>query len=66
MIKKYWVNGKVTYPQADTALTTFTFTSEETGEIFALSTSDQAEADAITYGDRVILEVRKNTEPAKQ
>ena len=60
MQKKYIVNGKITYPQEDGALTTFTFMSEETGEMFSITTTNHAEADEITYGDHVVIEVKKD------
>lgn len=62
MKKKCIVNGKITYPQGEQALTTFTFTNTETGEMFSLATTDQAEADEITYGDHVVIEVKKDTD----
>ena len=65
MKKKYIVNGKITYSQGESALTNFTFTNVETGEMFNLATSDQAEADEITYGDHVILEVKKDPDPPR-
>lgn len=63
MQKKYIVNGKITYPQGDSTLTNFTFTNVETGEMFSLSTTDPKEADEITYGDHVILDVKKDPDP---
>ena len=66
MQKKYIVNGKITYPQGDSTLTNFTFTNVETGEMFSLATTDQAEADEITYGDHVVIEVRKDTDSPKK
>lgn len=63
MQKKYIVNGKITYPQGNSTLTNFTFTNVETGEMFSLSTTDQKEADEITYGDHVILDVKKDPDP---
>ena len=65
MKKKYIVNGKITYPQGEKTLTNFTFTNVETGEMFSLATTDSAEADEITYGDHVVIEVRKDTEALK-
>ena len=50
MLKKYIINGKITYLQGETSITNFTFTNVETGEMFSLATKDQAEADEITYG----------------
>ena len=66
MKKKYIVNGKITYPQGETSITNFTFTNMETGEMFSLATKDQAEADEITYGDHVVIEVRKDTDSPKK
>ena len=66
MLKKYIINGKITYPQGETSITNFTFTNVETGEMFSLATKDQAEADEITYGDRVVIEVRKAADPPKK
>ena len=63
MLKKYIVNGKITYPQGETSITNFTFTNMETGEMFSLATKDQAEADEITYGDHVVIEVKKDLNP---
>ena len=65
MRKKYIVNGKITYPQEDSTLTNFTFTNVETGEMFSLATTDQAESDEITYGDHVVIEVKKDPNPPK-
>ena len=59
MKKAYIVNGKVTYPQQGGSLTTFHFTNIETGEIFTLSTSVEAEADSLDYGDNVTLTIEK-------
>lgn len=66
MKKKYIVNGKITYPQGDNTLTNFTFTNVETGEMFSLATTDQSEADEITYGDYITLEVKKDPDPPKK
>lgn len=66
MKKKYIVNGKITYPQGEQALTNFTFTNVETGEMFSLATSDPTEADEITYGDHVVIEIRKDAEPQQE
>ena len=63
MKKKYIVNGKITYPQGDGTLTNFTFMNAETGEMFSLATTDQTEADEITYGDHVVIEVKKDLNP---
>lgn len=66
MKKKYIVNGKITYPQSEGALTNFTFTNVETGEMFSLATSDPKEADEITYGDHIVVEVRKDSAPPQE
>ena len=66
MKKKCIVNGKITYPQGEKALTTFTFTNTETGEMFSLATSDPKEADEITYGDHIVVEVRKDSAPPQE
>ena len=66
MKKKYIVNGKITYPQGEQALTNFTFTNVETGEMFSLATSNPTEVDEITYGDHVVIEIRKDAEPQQE
>ena len=66
MKKKYIVNGKITYPQGEGALTNFTFTNTETGEMFSLATSDPKEADEITYGDHIVVEVKKDADPPQE
>ena len=66
MLKKYIVNGKITYPQGETSITNFTFTNMETGEMFSLAATSQMEADEITYGDHVVIEVRKDDPPKKK
>jgi len=66
MLKKYIVNGKITYPQGETSITNFTFTNGETGEMFSLATKDRAEADEIPSGDHVVIEVRKDTDTPKK
>ena len=66
MLKKYIINGKITYLQGETSITNFTFTNVETGEMFSLATKDQAEADEITYGDHVVIEVRKDADATKK
>ena len=66
MKKKYVVNGKITYPQGEGALTNFTFTNMETGEMFSLATSDPKEADEITYGDHIVVEVKKDSAPPQE
>lgn len=57
------VNGKVSYPQNDGVLTTFSFHNPETGEVYAMSTTSQEETDELNYGDTVTLEIRKLEEP---
>lgn len=54
------VNGKVSYPQNDGVLTTFSFHNPETGEVYAMSTTSQEETDELNYGDTVTLEIRKS------
>lgn len=54
------VNGKVSYPQNDGVLTTFSFHNPETGEVYAMSTTSQEETDELDYGDTVTLEIRKS------
>nr|DAS40836.1 MAG TPA: hypothetical protein [Caudoviricetes sp.] len=66
MLKKYIVNGKITYPQGETSITNFTFTNVETDEMFSLATKDRTEADEITYGDHVVIEVRKDADATKK
>lgn len=53
------VNGKVSYPQNDGVLTTFSFHNPETGEVYAMSTTSQEETDELNYGDTVTLEIKK-------
>ena len=53
------VNGKVSYPQNDGVLTTFSFYNPETGEVYAMSTTNQEETDELNYGDTVTLEIKK-------
>lgn len=57
------VNGKVSYPQNDGVLTTFSVHNPETGEVYAMSTTSQEETDELNYGDTVTLEIRKLEEP---
>ena len=60
MKKIYTVTGKVTYPMGeDVKNTNFTFSDEETGAMFSMDTKDPAEADSITYGDKVAVEITK-------
>jgi betaine-aldehyde dehydrogenase len=54
------VNGKVSYPQNDGVLTTFSFHNPETGEVYAMSTTSQEETDELNYGDTVTLEIKKS------
>ena len=54
------VNGKVSYPQNDGVLTTFSFHNPETGEVYAMSTTSQEETNELNYGDTVTLEIRKS------
>lgn len=54
------VNGKVSYPQNDGVLTTFSFHNPDTGEVYAMSTTSQEETDELNYGDTVTLEIRKS------
>lgn len=62
------VNGKVSYPQNDGVLTTFSFHNPDTGEVYALSTTSQEETDELNYGDTVTLEIKKEEpeEPEKE
>lgn len=53
------VNGKVSYPQNDGVLTTFSFHNPETGEVYAMSTTNQEETDELNYGDTVTLEIKR-------
>lgn len=57
------VNGKVSYPQNDGVLTTFSFHNHETGEMLTIQTNSQEETDELNYGDTVTLEIRKLEEP---
>lgn len=54
------VNGKVSYPQNDGVLTTFSFHNPETGEMLTMQTTSQEETDELNYGDTVTLEIRKS------
>lgn len=62
------VNGKVSYPQNDGVLTTFSFHNPDTGEVYAMSTTSQEETDELNYGDTVTLEIKKEEpeEPEKE
>ena len=53
------VNGKVSYPQNDGVLTTFSFHNQETGEMLTIQTNAQEETDELNYGDTVTLEIKK-------
>ena len=59
MKRKCKVNGKVSYPQNDGVLTTFSFHNPETGEM-TIQTTSQEETDELNYGDTVTLEIRKS------
>ena len=54
------VNGKVSYPQNDGVLTTFSFHKPETGEMLTIQTTSQEETDELNYGDTVTLEIKKS------
>ena len=54
------VNGKVSYPQNDGVLTTFSFHNPETGEMLTIQTTSQEETDKLNYGDTVTLEIKKS------
>ena len=60
MKRNYIVNGKVSYPQNDGVLTTFSFHNPETGEMLTIQTASQEETDELNYGDTVTLEIRKS------
>lgn len=53
------VNGKVSYPQNDGVLTTFSFHNPETGEMLTIQTTSQEETDELNYGEMVTLEIKK-------
>lgn len=53
------VNGKVSYPQNDGVLTTFSFHNPQTGEMLTIQTTSKEETDELNYGDTVTLEIRK-------
>lgn len=63
MKRNYIVNGKVSYPQNDGVLTTFSFHNPDTGEMLTIQTTSQEETDELNYGDTVTLEIRKLEEP---
>lgn len=60
MKRNYIVNGKVSYPQNDGVLTTFSFHNPETGDMMTIQTTSQEETDELNYGDTVTLEIRKS------
>lgn len=60
MKRNYNVNGKVSYPQNDGVLTTFSFHNPETGEMLTIQTTSQEETDELNYGDTVTLEIKKS------
>lgn len=59
MTRSYVVNGKVSYPQNDGVLTTFSFHNPQTGEMLTIQTNSQEETDELNYGDTVTLEIKK-------
>lgn len=59
MKRNYIVNGKVSYPQNDGVLTTFSFHNPETGDMMTIQTTSQEETDELNYGDTVALEIKK-------
>lgn len=59
MKRNYSVNGKVSYPQNDGVLTTFSFHNPETGEMLTIQTNSPEETDELNYGDAVMLEIKK-------
>lgn len=59
MKRNYIVNGKVSYPQNDGVLTTFSFHNPETGDVMTIQTTSQEETDELNYGDTVTLEIKK-------
>lgn len=59
MKRNYNVNGKVSYPQNDGVLTTFSFHNPETGDMMTIQTTSQEETDELNYGDTVTLEIKK-------
>ena len=60
MKRKCKVNGKVSYPQNDGVLTTFSFHNPDTGEMLTIQTTSQEETDELNYGDTVTLEIKKS------
>lgn len=59
MKRNYSVNGKVSYPQNDGVLTTFSFHNPKTGEMLTIQTNSPEETDELNYGDTVTLEIKK-------
>lgn len=59
MKRNYNVNGKVSYPQNDGVLTTFSFHNPDTGDMMTIQTTSQKETDELNYGDTVTLEIKK-------
>lgn len=59
MKRNYNVNGKVSYPQNNGVLTTFSFHNPETGEMLTIQTNSQEETDELNYGEIVVLEIKK-------
>lgn len=59
MKRTYKVNGKVSYPQNDGVLTTFSFHNPETGDMMTIQTTSREETDELNYGDTVTLEIKK-------
>lgn len=59
MKRNYVVNGKVSYPQNDGVLTTFSFHNPETGDMMTIQTTSQEETAELNYGDTVTLEIKK-------
>ena len=59
MKRNYIVTGKLSYPQNDGVLTTFSFHNLETGEMLTIQTTSQEETDELNYGDTVTLEIKK-------
>lgn len=63
MKRTFITNGKITYPQNGQALTAFTFINQQTGDMFNISTNDEAEANSIDYGQEVTIEVTPTDSP---
>lgn len=64
MKKQFLVNGKVTYPQNGGAMTTFYFIQQETQESFSISTTEEAEAEALKLWGYSHSKHRKNADRA--